>query len=156
MNKQNKKDNMLALNKRAKTDWQFLETFEAGIKLTGDEVKSVKKGGANLKASWAVIGQDLVPRLIGCSISRYAHSSQSRENYDPEKSRVLLLNKKEITGLIGKLKQKTLSLIPIKMYSKSGIIKIELALARSKKQFEKREQIKKRDIERDIGRRLKR
>ena len=150
------KNNILAINKKARSEYEFLETLEAGIKLTGDEVKSVKQGGANLKSSYSVIGLDGVPKLLGCSISRYSRSSaQSKDEYDPERSRILLLNKKETSSLIGKLKQKTLSLIPTKIYSKSGIIKVEIALARGKKKFEKRDQIKKRDIERDIGRKLK-
>jgi len=148
-------EKIISINKKAQADYEFLDIFEAGIKLTGAETKSIKTGQANLKGSWAVIGVDRVPRLLGCSISRYAQAGQTQENYDPTASRILLLNKKQIKSLIGKLKEKKLSLIPTKIYSKSGLIKIEIALAKGKKQYEKRNQIKKRDIERDLGRKLK-
>lgn len=148
-------DNILSTNKKAQADYEFLERFEAGIKLTGAEVKSIKLGRANLKHSWAVIGADSIPRLLSCSIARYAQAGSSQKNYDPTMSRILLLNKKQIKSLIGKIKEKKLSLIPTKIYSKSGLIKIEIALARGKKKYEKRDQLKKRDIERDIGRKLK-
>ena len=151
--KDNKK---LAINKQVRGNYEILETFEAGIKLLGPEVKSVKSGKMNLKGSYSIIGSDLIPNLVGAHIARYKPAATIQENYDPARSRILLLNKKQIKSLFGKLKEKRLSLVPLNAYSNKGIIKFELALVRGKKQFEKRDSIKKRDIERDVGRKLKR
>lgn len=146
---------IIALNKRAFSDYEIEEHFEAGIKLTGPEVKSSKQGKMNLKASWAIVGKDMVPKILNMHISSYKPASSVQHNYDPERSRILLLNKKQIKYLFGKLKEKRYTLLPLKAYANAGIIKIEMGLGRGKKQYEKRESIKKRDIERDIGRKLK-
>ncbi|MBI1961632.1 MAG: SsrA-binding protein SmpB [Parcubacteria group bacterium] len=147
---------LLAKNKQAYAEYEILDTFEAGIKLTGPEVKSVKSGQTKLQGSFASLNP--VTRVLGLEgthISAYKPAASVQVGYDPQRSRTLLLNKKEIASLIGKLKEKRLSLVPLSMYSKSGLIKVELGLVRGKKQYEKREQIKKRDIEREIGRKLK-
>jgi SsrA-binding protein len=146
----------LATNKKAYSDYNILEKYEAGVKLTGAEVKSVKGGKINLKASYVVIGSDLTPYIIGAHIAKYEQAGETQLEYDPTRSRILLLNKKQIKSLYGKLKEKRLSLVPLSVYSKSGIIKFEIALATGKKKFEKRDSIKKRDIERDVGRKLRR
>ena len=151
-----KDDKKLATNKQIRANYEILETFEAGVKLTGPEVKSAKEGKINLKTSYAIIGSDLIVYLIGCNIAPYKPAYSIQTNYDPSKSRILLLNKKQIKSLFGKLKEKRLSLVPLNTYSNKGIIKFELALVRGKKQFEKRDSIKKRDIERDVGRKLRR
>jgi SsrA-binding protein len=147
---------LLAKNKAVLAEYAILEKYEAGIKLTGPEVKSVKSGQMNLKGSYASLNPNTgALSLISAHISAYKPAAGAQTDYDPTQSRTLLLNKKEISSLIGKLKEKRLTLLPISAYSKSGIIKIELGLGRGKRQFEKRDQIKKRDIERDIGRKLK-
>ncbi|OJI07869.1 SsrA-binding protein [bacterium CG10_46_32] len=147
---------LLAKNKQVFAEYEILDTFEAGMKLTGPEVKSVKSGQIKLLGSFASLNpSNGLLRLTGAHISPYKPAAGAQMNYDPTRPRVLLMNKKEITSLIGKLKEKRLSLVPLSIYSKSGIIKVELGLVRGKKQYEKREQLKKRDIERDIGRRLK-
>jgi SsrA-binding protein len=92
---------------------------------------------------------------LGSHIPLYKPAANAQQNYDPDRTRLLLMHAKEISALIGKLKQKQLSLVPISIYTKSGLIKLELGLARGKKKHEKRESIKKRDIEREIGRKLK-
>jgi SsrA-binding protein len=145
----------LATNKQVRSDYSILETYEAGIKLTGPEVKSTKAGRVNLKASYVIIGSDLSPHIVGCHIAKYKPSASVQQDYDPTRTRVLLLNKKQIKSLYGKLKEKRLSLVPLSVYSSSGIIKFELGLVKGKRQYEKRDSIKKRDMERDIGRRLK-
>ena len=131
-----------------------MKSYEAGIKLTGDEVKSCKSGQINLKGSYAVVNAKGVPYLIGCQIAPYKHSSRVLP-HDPLRSRRLLLHKKELSSLIGALKEKRFTLLPLAFHNKKGLIKVELGLGRGKKQFEKRDAIKKRDIEREIGRRLK-
>ena len=147
---------ILAKNKHAYAEYEVLDTYEAGIKLTGAEVKSAKLGHIKLDSGYALLSpENGVLELVGVHISAYKPASGMLDDYDPLCSRVLLLNKKQISALIGKLKQKHLTLAPLSVYSKSGIIKVELGLARGKKQYEKRESIKKRDIERDIGRKLK-
>lgn len=147
---------ILAKNKQAYAEYEVMDTYEAGIKLTGPEVKSAKKGQIRLLGSFASIrpGTGMLT-LSGTHIAAYKPAASVQAGYDPQRSRVLLLNKKEIASLIGTLKEKRLSLVPLSFYLKSGIIKVELGLVRGKKQYEKRAQIKKRDIERDIGRRLK-
>ncbi len=145
--------NIIATNKKALYDYAIEDKYLAGLKLLGWEVKSCKAGSVNLKGSYVVIALDQIPRLIGCHISPYKYSAASQ---DPLRSRELLLHKKEVSALIGKLKEKRYTLVPLNLYNQKGIIKLELGLAVGKKQYEKRETIKKRDVEREIGRRLKR
>lgn len=148
---------ILAKNKKALSNYEVIETFEAGIKLTGAEVKSVKSGHIKLDGSYASL--DMNKRtimLLGAHISPYKPATGAQgASYDPYRTRDMLLTKKELNSLFGKSKEKRLTLIPISVYNKSGIVKVELALARGKKKYEKRESIKKKDIERDIGRHLK-
>lgn len=147
---------ILAKNRQAYAEYEVLDAYEAGIKLTGPEVKSAKNGQIKLQGSYASLnpgsGRLL---LVGAHIAAYKPAAGVQIGYDPGRSRVLLLNKKEIASLIGKLKEKRLALVPLSLYSKKGLLKVELGLVRGKKQYEKREQIKKRDIEREIGRKLK-
>jgi SsrA-binding protein len=144
---------ILAENKRARFDYQILETFEAGIVLTGQEVKSIRGGKASLKGSFVVFkGNE--PYLINANIPAY-QPKNAPPDYDPERARKLLLKKREVSYLLGKSKQKGLTLIPLKLYTKAGKIKLELGVARGKKKIDKREEIKKREIEREIKRELK-
>ncbi|MEK7164748.1 MAG: SsrA-binding protein SmpB [Patescibacteria group bacterium] len=145
---------IITINKQAKGDYEILDKFEAGIKLTGAEAKSCKLGSVNLKGSYAILNARGIPYLLSCHISPYKHAA--KDGYDPTRSRLLLLKKKEISTLIGKLKEKQYTLIPLAIHNSHGLIKVELGLGRGKKQYEKRAAIKKRDIEREIGRRLRR
>ncbi len=143
----------LAVNKRAKFDYEILETFEAGLMLAGHEVKSVRAGGMSLRGAYVVIAAG-APRLIGSHIPRYSKAGPLPD-YDPDRSRMLLLHGRELNRLAGKLKQKGLTLVPISVYTKGSKIKLEFGLGRGKKQYEKKETIKKRDLDRDIRRTLR-
>ena len=140
-------------NKKAYFDYEILEKFEAGISLIGQEVKSIKLGKASLKGTYVILKDEEV-FLIGCHIPAY-QPKNIPSDYNPEKSRKLLLKKSEIKHLIGKAKEKGLTLIPLKLYTKRGKIKIEFALAKRKKKVDKRELIKKRETEREMRRILK-
>ena len=137
-------------NKKAYFDYDILEKFEAGLVLIGQEVKSIKTGHINLAGSYVTINYDQ-PQLIGAKIPPY-QPKNAPTNYNPERSRKLLLNKKEINYLIGKGQQRGFSMIPLKIYEKNGRLKLEFALAKGKKKFNKKEKIKKRDIERETRR----
>ena len=143
----------LAVNKRATYDYEILEKYEAGISLFGYEVKSIKTGHISLKGSYVVIKNNEV-YLLNAFIPPY-QIKNTPSDYDPNRSRKLLLHKSEIKSLIGKIKQKGLTLVPIKLYTKRGKIKLEFALAKGKKKIDKREKIRKREIERKIRRLLK-
>jgi SsrA-binding protein len=144
---------ILAENRKAIHDYQILEKFEAGLVLTGQEVKSAKLGRISLKGSFVVL-KGSEPYLINTNIPPY-QPKNAPSDYDPERARKLLLKKAEIKYLIGKVRQKGLTLVPLKMYTRGGKIKIEIAIVKSKKKFDKRETIKKREIEREIRRTLK-
>ncbi len=138
---------IVATNRKAYHDYEILETYEAGIVLKGTEVKSAKNGRINLKDSYAKIENGEV-FLINAHISPYSHGNVY--NHDPRRTRKLLLHKKEIMRLYGKVKEKGLTLIPLKAYIKNGKIKIELGLCKGKKVYDKRAEIKKRDLEREM------
>ena len=144
---------VLARDKKAYFKYEILEKFEAGIILIGQEVKSIKSGRINLAGSYVVLKNNEV-YLIGCHIPAY-QPKNAPPDYNPERSRKLLLKKSEIKYLIGKSKQKGLTLVPLRVYTKRGKIKIEFAVARGKKKVDKRELIKKREAEREIRRELK-
>ena len=143
---------ILAKNKKAYYDYEILEKFEAGIVLIGQEVKSIKKGLMSLKSSY-VVPQNNELFLIGCHIPPY--QPKNITDYNPERSRKLLLSKKEINHLIEKSKEKNLTLIPLQVYTVKGFIKIEIAISKGKKKFDKREVLKKRDIDRELKQSLK-
>jgi len=133
-------------NRKAAFDYNVLEKFEAGIVLFGQEVKSIKTGHINLAGSYVAI-RDAQPYLLGVKIPPYQPNNVGAD-YNEERQRKLLLNKKEIDYLAGRTKQKGFSLIPLKIYDKSGRVKLEFGLAKGKKKYDKKEKIKKRDIER--------
>lgn len=143
-------------NKRASFDYEILQTFEAGIVLSGPEVKSVKKGMVNLAGSYVHIDNQGLVWLTNMHIAPYPPAINAQQNYNPTRPRKLLLKKNEITNLIGKSKIKGLTIIPLKVYNKSGIIKVEIGLAKGKKKWDKREIIKKRETERKVRQFLKR
>lgn len=139
-------------NKRAYHDYQIEETIEAGIQLLGTEVKSLREGKANLKDSYVLI-KDSEAFLFNCHISPYSHGNIM--NQDPLRTRKLLLHKKEIEHLKGKVQQKGYALIPLKIYFKGPHAKVEIGLARGKRLFEKRETIKEREAKRAIEKAMK-
>ena len=144
---------ILAENKKARFDYQILETFEAGLVLIGQEVKAIRSGRISLRASYLVFkGPELY--LIGANIPPYQPKNASSD-YDPERSRKLLLNKSEIKYLIGKTKERGLTLIPLKVYTKYAKIKLEFGVAKGRKKIDKRELIKKRETDKIIKRELK-
>ena len=144
---------ILAINKRATFDYQVLETFEAGLVLFGYEVKSLRNGQANLKGSYISFGTDSKNSnealLINSHISLYGPAGP-RDEYNPQRPRKILLNKKELSHLIGKTQEKGLTVIPIKLYTKNSFIKLEIAVVKGKKMFDKREDLKKKEVERNI------
>ncbi|MFI5360149.1 MAG: SsrA-binding protein SmpB [Halanaerobiales bacterium] len=148
------KDNIrvIARNKKARHDYHIEETYEAGIILKGTEIKSIREGKVNLKDSFALV-EDGEVFLYNMHISPYSHGN--RENHDPERKRKLLLNKSEIRKLIGRAAMKGYTLVPLSIYIKRNLAKIELALARGKKVWDKREDIAKRTAEREIERAFK-
>ena len=140
---------VLAENKKVYWNYEILERFEAGISLLGQEVKSIKTGRINIAGSYVALKEDEV-YLIGANIPPYQPKNASPD-YNPERPRKLLLKKEEIKYLLGKIKQKNLTLVPLKLYTKKrNIIKIEIAIARGKKKHDKREAIKKREAMREI------
>ncbi|MFH2105375.1 MAG: SsrA-binding protein SmpB [Parcubacteria group bacterium] len=149
----------LAHNKRARFDYEILETYEAGIVLTGAEVKSVRQKNISLKGAYATInntGPEHSPEawLINAHISAYQPAGP-QPDYDPTRSRKLLLHKKEVQRLIGKKNERGLTLLPLSFYTKKSRIKVGLGLGKGKKKFDKREDIKKKDDKRRMQRALK-
>ncbi|MEE2986650.1 MAG: SsrA-binding protein SmpB [Nitrospinota bacterium] len=140
-------------NKKARHDYFIEDTFEAGIVLKGTEVKSLRDGKGNLVDSYASVEKDEM-WLNNCHIDHYTPATQF--NHHPMRKRKLLMRRKEISKLIGKVQEKGYSLIPLKLYFKNGNVKVELSLAKSKKQFDKRASIKKREADREIDRAMKR
>lgn len=143
----------LASNKRAYFDYEILETFEAGLSLAGYEVKSVKTGRARLQGVYALIrGEEAY--IVGFHIPPYQQANMPPD-YDPDRTRRLLLKKSEIRYLIGKTSEKGLTIVPIRVYTKHGFIKVELGLGRGKKAADKRHKIKEREEDRRIERTMK-
>ena len=145
---------IMAENRKARHDFTIYETFEAGIALTGTEVKSLRAGKANMKDSYAQVTRQAEVFVYNLHISPYDHGNIF--NHDPLRSRRLLLHRAEINKLIGKVKEKGYALVPLKLYFKHGLVKMELALARGKQTHDKREASKERDWNRDKQRLLRR
>ena len=142
-----------AINKKAGFDYEFLEKYEAGLALTGQEVKSIRTGHVSLNGSFVTFYNNQ-PYLINTHIPPYRFAGKLK-NYEPERSRALLLKEKEISYLRGKIQEKGLTIVPISLYTKGRHIKLEIAVARGKKKYDKRETIKKRELDREIGKKLK-
>ncbi len=140
-------------NRKARFLYDILETYEAGIQLTGTEVKSIREGKINLQDGYALI-RNAELWLINVHISPYTSSSQYF-NHDPRRSRKLLLHRLEIRKLIGKVEQQGLTLVPLKVYLKRGLVKVSIGLARGKKLHDKREDLKRRQDQREIQRVMK-
>jgi SsrA-binding protein len=151
---------ILAENRKASFDYEFIEKLEVGLSLLGQEVKSLRIRGASLAGSYIIVktnaktgSQELF--WIGGIISPYQASNLHNDTYDPKRDRKLLLHKEEIVYLTGKIKERGLTLVPIMVYTKKHKIKMELALAKGKKSYDKRESIKKKDVERKMREELK-
>lgn len=143
----------IATNKRANFDYALTDRFEAGLVLTGSEVKSVKTGHASLKGSFVTVkGGELF--LTNALIPRYKQAHRDTK-HDDSRSRKLLLRRREVRSLIGKSRVEGLTLVPIRLYTKGQLVKLEFAVGKGKKAFDKRETIKKRDDSRGIARAMK-
>jgi len=140
-------------NRQARYLYEILETYEAGIQLTGTEVKSIRAGKVNMQDGYALI-RNGEAWLINVHISPYTSSSEYF-NHEPRRTRKLLLHKQEIRKLIGKVEQQGLTLVPLKMYLKRGLVKVVIALGKGKKLHDKREDLKRRQDQRDIQRAMK-
>ncbi|MCK5211642.1 SsrA-binding protein SmpB [Candidatus Parcubacteria bacterium] len=138
----------LAINKRARYDYEISDTFEAGIVLYGYEVKSIKTGQISLKGAFVTIKQGEL-FLTNSHVPLYKKASTITD-YDPDRPRKLLVKSAEIKRLIGKKQEQGLTFVPLKLYTKRSLIKLKFALARGKKKHDKREAIKKRDVDRKI------
>ena len=139
---------VIASNRKARHDWSILDTFEAGIQLVGTEVKSLRMGRASLVDAFAQVDDGEI-WLHALHIPEYVAGTWT--NHEVRRKRKLLLHKSEIERLIGKTKESGLSLVPLQMYFKDGYVKIELALAKGKKSYDKRQDLAKRDANREIA-----
>ena len=149
--------NIIAENKKARFDYQILEKYETGLELNGQEVKSLRIRGVSLHGNYIIFkNKGNLPELfwVGANIPAY-QPENAGEKYVPQRDRKLLLHKKEISYLSGKIKEKGLTLVPLLVYTKNHKIKMEIGLAKGKKNFDKRETIKKRETEIRIRRELK-
>ncbi|MCD6149785.1 SsrA-binding protein SmpB [bacterium] len=144
---------ILAKNRRAAFDYKLLDKYNAGIVLTGQEVKSIKTGHISLKGSFVTLKKN-EPYLTNATIPPYKYSGELK-NYDSSRSRKLLLKKSEIKSLIGKIRTRGLTLVPIQVYTNKRLIKLRFAVAQGKKQYDKREDLKKKESQRKIKRSLK-
>ncbi len=142
----------IARNKKARFDYEIIETFEAGIVLKGSEVKSIRLKKVSIQESYARV-KDGEIYLTGMNIAIYEMAN--RFNHEPVHDRKLLLHRHEIKRLIGKVQEKGFTLVPLKLYFKNGKVKVELGLARGKAKYDKRDSIKKRDVDREIQREWK-
>jgi SsrA-binding protein len=139
----------VATNRKARFEYQLLETFEAGLVLKGTDIKSVRRGQISLQEAY-VRTDGKQAWLVGAHIAPYEHASAFQ--HDPDREKKLLLNKREIRELYDAVRIKGLTIIPVRVYLKGGRAKVEIAIAKGKKKYDKREAIKKRDIEREESR----
>jgi len=144
---------VIAKNKKAFFDYNILDTIEAGIVLTGDEVKSLRAGKVSLTGAFATVhGGELF--LINCNISSYAHAYEKKEDTS-KRSRKLLLHRKEINRIVGDISKKGVTIVPLKLYFKKGKVKVELGICKHKKAPDKKQALKERDIRRETERELR-
>ena len=144
---------ILTTNRRARFEYEILETREAGIELKGTEVKSIRLGQINLSEGFCRISEDMQAMLQNVHIAPYDFGN--RHNHDPLRPRRLLLHREEIYRLYGKIREQGLTLIPLKLYLKKGRVKLELGLVKGKKLHDKREAIQRRDAHREVERSLR-
>ncbi|HLS07693.1 SsrA-binding protein SmpB [Lentibacillus sp.] len=143
----------IAQNKKARHDFFIEDTYEAGIVLRGTEIKSIRAGRINLKDSHARIDRNGEVQLINMHIAPYEQGNQF--NHDPTRSRKLLLHRKEIDKLVGLIQQKGYSLVPLKVYIKNGVAKVLIGVGKGKKKYDKREDLKRKQMKRDADRAVK-
>jgi SsrA-binding protein len=141
-----------AKNKKAFFDYEILETFETGIMLAGTEVKSVKAGNVSIKEAFVKILSNEI-WLVNSHVAEYEQGN--RNNHNPTRSRKLLMKRRDIDRLIGRIKEAGLTLVPISVYQKKRLVKVEIALAKGKKEHDKRNSIRERDLQRELGRDIK-
>jgi SsrA-binding protein len=145
-------EKIVCVNKKARYEYEILETLEGGLALTGTEVKSLRAGQASITEGFAAIfGNEAW--LVDCQIQPYAFGNLN--NHEPRRRRKILLHRREIAKLTGKIKEKGLSLIPLKIYFKNGLAKVEIGVGRGKKLHDKREAIKSRDTAREASREMR-
>ena len=144
---------ILARNKEAFFNYEIEHTLEAGIVLSGHEVKSIKTGTVSLKGAHVTI-RGTEAYLLNMHVSPYKHAGEI-PGYEPTRSRKLLLNKKEISSLIGKYKEMGMAVVPLEIYEKKSLIKVKLGIGRGKRKYDKRETIKKREDDRKISRAIR-
>lgn len=150
--KEKTEEKNITVNRKARHEYSILQTIEAGIVLVGTEVKALRQGKANLVDSYSKIQNGEI-WLVNANISKYTQGNIN--NHEPRRERKLLLNKSEIRKLTGKINEKGLTLIPLRLYFKKGKVKVELAVAKGKKVYDKRRDIAKRDFKRDQDRKIK-
>ena len=153
MNKADANEKLIASNKKAFHDYHVLQKLEAGLELTGTEVKSLRDKGANLKDSYVTFARGEA-FLFGAHIAPYTHGNI--QNHDPERTRKLLLHRREIEKLESQVVEKGLTVVPLRLYLKGNRVKIEVAVVRGKKLFDKRETERKRELDREAAAAMKR
>jgi SsrA-binding protein len=141
-----REDSLIADNRKAGHDYHFLETFEAGVALLGTEVKAMREGRAQLRDSYCRI-EGGEAYLLGAHVGQYSHGGYAA--HDPVRKRKLLLHRDELNKLLGKTTEKGLTIVPLRLYFKNGRVKLAIALAKGKRQYDKRETIKRREAERE-------
>jgi len=146
---------IISRNKRAFLDYKIIQKFEAGMILSGAEVKSIKKGRVNLSSSYVSIDHQNNVYILNAHIAPYPPAAQEQKEYKPTQSRKLLLHKKEIKKIQGKINTPGWSVIPLQIYLRGGIIKVEIAVVQGRKKYDKREVIKQKELKRKINRALK-
>jgi SsrA-binding protein len=152
MASQEQGDHTIATNRRARHDYEILESLEVGLVLRGTEVKSLRGSHVTFKDAYAVVkGNELW--LVGCHINPYSHGTDA--NHDPERDRKLLLHRREISRLTGKIAERGLTLIPLRLYFKGGRAKLEIGLGRGKKLHDKRATLRERDSRREVDRAIR-
>ena len=145
--RESENDRTVATNRRARHEYEILEVVEAGLVLRGTEVKSLREGLVNFKDSYATV-RNGEGWLLGCHISPYSHGTDA--NHDPERDRKLLLHGRELARLEGKIAERGLTLVPLRLYFKKGRAKVELGLARGRKLHDKRSAIREREVKREM------
>ena len=147
-------EKVIATNRKARHDYHILDTFEAGLALSGSEIKSIRGGHISIKEAYIRIDETRMEAwLVNAHIAPY--DPASRQNHEPKRNRKLLLHKKEIDKMWDLVRQKGVTIVPLRVYLKAGRAKIEIATARGKRQFDKRQDIARRDSEREIRRQMK-
>lgn len=152
MDKKPEKIKVISNNKRASFDYELLERFEAGLSLTGTEIKSIRANQVSLQRSYVQASGDEL-WLLEANIAPYVHGN--RENHDPTRPRKLLLHRREINRILTNLSQKGLTIVPTRLYLKNGRAKVEIALARGKHKYDKRDDLARRDSDRQVERALR-